>query len=372
MIGKSLKVTFKQGARNIMKKALITGVTGQDGSYLARFLLRQGYEVHGLKRAISLRNTDRIDGIYKDPLLQNTNFLLHYGDLTDGMSLHKVISDVRPDEIYNLAAQSHVAVSFQEPEFTTNADALGCLRVLETIRNCGLASQTKFYQASTSELYGDTLVVPQNEQTPFNPCSPYAIAKHYAFQMTKLYRQAYGMFACNGILFNHESPVRGETFVTRKITIALAKIFKGTQECLYLGNLDSKRDWGHAEDYVRAQWLILQANEPDDYVVATGEQISVRDFVELCLKELGISIEWQGFGVDEYGVVKGIDHCEYGDTDLTVGSIIIRVSKDYFRPAEVSNLLGDSSKIRNKLNWNPSISVDQLAKEMIISDLQKF
>jgi GDPmannose 4,6-dehydratase len=355
----------------MMKKALITGVTGQDGSYLARFLLGKGYEVHGLKRAISLRNTDRIDGIYKDPLLQNTDFLLHYGDMTDGMSLHKVISEVRPDEIYNLAAQSHVAVSFQEPEFTTNADALGCLRVLEAIKNCGLVSQTKFYQASTSELYGDTLIVPQNEQTPFNPCSPYAIAKHYAFQMTKLYREAYGMYACNGILFNHESPVRGETFVTRKITIALSKIFKGIQECLFLGNLDSKRDWGHAEDYVRAQWLILQAQEPDDYVVSTGEQISVRDFVELCLKELGISIKWQGNGIDECGIVTDVAQSEYGNTDLTKGSVIVRVSKDYFRPAEVSNLLGDSTKIRTNLNWRPSISVDQLAKEMIISDLQK-
>ena len=242
---------------------------------------------------------------------------------------------------------------------------------MEAIKNCGLVSQTKFYQASTSELYGDTLIVPQNEQTPFNPCSPYAIAKHYAFQMTKLYREAYGMYACNGILFNHESPVRGETFVTRKITIALSKIFKGIQECLFLGNLDSKRDWGHAEDYVRAQWLILQAQEPDDYVVSTGEQISVRDFVELCLKELGISIKWQGNGIDECGIVTDVAQSEYGNTDLTKGSVIVRVSKDYFRPAEVSNLLGDSTKIRTNLNWRPSISVDQLAKEMIISDLQK-
>ena len=353
-----------------MKKALITGITGQDGSYLARFLLKKGYEVHGIKRPISLRNTDRIDGIYKDPLLQDTDFFLHYGDMTDGMSLHKVVSEIRPDEIYNLAAQSHVAVSFQEPEFTTNADALGCLRVLEAIRNCRLVGDTKFYQASTSELYGDTLVIPQNEKTPFNPCSPYAIAKHYAFQMTKLYREAYGMFACNGILFNHESPVRGETFVTRKITIALARIYKGAQECLFLGNLDSKRDWGHAADYVRAQWLILQAQEPDDYVVATGEQIRVRDFVELCLKELGISIEWRGSGVDEFGVISSIEPCNHGNTNLTEGSVIIRVSKDYFRPAEVSNLLGDSNKIRTNLNWHPSVSIDQLVKEMILSDLQ--
>ena len=351
------------------KKALITGVTGQDGAYLSKFLLSKGYEVHGIKRAISLRNTQRIDDIYKDPHHEDSNFHLHYGDMTDGMSLLRIINLIEPDEVYNLAAQSHVAVSFLEPEFTSNVDALGCLRMLEAIKSSNITERCRFYQASTSELFGDTFIAPQNEETPFNPCSPYAIAKQYAFQMTKLYREAYGMFACNGILFNHESPLRGETFVTRKITIGLAKVFKGEQKCLFLGNLDSKRDWGHARDYVEAQWLILQADQPDDFVVATGHQISVRNFVELCLEELGIIVEWQGKAINEQAIVKKLNSSKFSRSHLNIGDVIIRVSSDYFRPAEVSNLLGDSSKIRQRLGWKPKTTLEALAAEMMQKDM---
>ena len=351
------------------KKALITGVTGQDGAYLSRFLLKNGYEVHGIKRAISLRNTQRIDGIYKDPHLEESNFHLHYGDMTDGMSLMRVINIIEPDEVYNLAAQSHVAVSFLEPEFTANADALGCLRILEAIKSSKIKEKCRFYQASTSELYGETTVAPQNEDTPFNPCSPYAIAKQYAFHMTKLYRQAYGMFACNGILFNHESPLRGETFVTRKITMGLSRIFKGEQKTLFLGNMDSKRDWGHARDYVEAQWLILQADNPDDFVVSTGHQISVREFVEICLLELGIDVEWRGVGVNEQAVVTRLSTSKFGISAITIGDVIVKVARDYFRPAEVSNLLGDSRKIREQLGWKPKTTVNALAAEMMYEDM---
>ena len=339
-----------------MKKALITGVTGQDGSYLAEFLLNKGYEVHGIKRRTSLINTDRIDHLYQDPHEIDRNFILHHGDLTDSTSLIRIIQEVQPDEIYNLAAQSHVAVSFEEPEYTANSDALGALRILEAIRILKLEKKTKYYQASTSELYGLVNESPQNELTHFYPRSPYGVAKLYAYWITVNYREAYGIFACNGILFNHESPVRGETFVTRKITRALVRIKLGLQKNLYLGNLDAKRDWGHAKDFVEAQWLMLQQEKPEDFVIATGKQHSVRDFINIASKYLNISIQWKGKNLDETGSFDGRD--------------VIKVDSRYFRPAEVETLLGDASKAKEKLKWAPKISFEELVKEMIESDLR--
>ncbi len=340
------------------KRALITGVTGQDGAYLAEFLLAKGYEVHGIKRRTSLFNTDRIDHLYQDPHVEDRHFILHYGDMTDTSSLIRVIQQVQPDEIYNLAAQSHVAVSFEEPEYTADSDALGALRLLEAIRILGLEKKTKYYQASTSELYGQVQEVPQNEKTPFYPRSPYAVAKLYAYWITVNYREAYGIYACNGILFNHESPVRGETFVTRKITRALARIKLELQDCLYLGNLDARRDWGHAKDYVEMQWLMLQQDEPEDFVIASGIQYTVRDFVNAAAKELGISIRWEGEGEEEKGF------------DEHTGKLIVAVDPRYFRPTEVETLLGDASKAREKLGWKPRISLDELVAEMVREDLK--
>ena len=340
-----------------MKKALITGVTGQDGAYLAEFLLNKGYEVHGIKRRTSLFNTDRIDHLYQDPHVPERNFILHHGDLTDTSSLIRIIKDVQPDEIYNLAAQSHVAVSFEEPEYTANSDALGALRILEAIRILGLETKTKYYQASTSELFGKVQETPQKETTPFYPRSPYAVAKLYAYWIVVNYREAYGIYACNGILFNHESPIRGETFVTRKITRALARIKLGLQDMLYLGNLDAKRDWGHAKDYVEMQWLMLQQDTPDDFVIATGKQHSVRDFVNCASKELGMSVLWRGTGVDEVGSINGVD--------------IVKVDPRYFRPTEVENLLGDASKAKEQLGWIPSSSFEELVSEMAREDLKE-
>jgi GDPmannose 4,6-dehydratase len=340
-----------------MKKALITGVTGQDGAYLAELLLKKGYEVHGVKRRTSLFNTDRIDHLYQDPHDKGLRFFLHHGDMTDSSSLTRIIQQVLPDEIYNLAAQSHVAVSFEEPEYTANSDALGPLRVLEAMRILGLEKKTRFYQASSSELYGMVKESPQNEATPFYPRSPYAVAKLYAYWITVNYREAYGMYACNGILFNHESPVRGETFVTRKITRALARIKLGLQETVYLGNLNARRDWGHARDYVEMQWLMLQQDKPEDFVIATGEQYSVRDFVEAAAKEVGVSVTWKGEGEKE----KGYD---------AAGKCIVAVDPRYFRPTEVEALLGDASKARKKLGWVPKIRFPELVAEMMREDLK--
>jgi len=339
------------------KTALISGITGQDGAYLAEFLLGKGYVVHGIKRRSSLLNTDRIDHLYQDPHEVNVRLTLHYGDLTDATNLIRIIQQVKPDEIYNLAAQSHVAVSFETPEYTANADAVGTLRVLEAIRILGLEGRTRFYQASTSEMFGNARETPQRETTPFYPRSPYGVAKLYAHWICVNYREAYGLYACNGILFNHESPLRGETFVSRKITRALARIRAGLQDTLHLGNLDAKRDWGHARDYVRAQWLMLQQPQPEDYVVATGKQHSVRDFVVLAGKLLGMEIEWHGRGAEELGV------------DRNGGHTVVRVDPRYFRPAEVESLLGDASKIRDKLGWSPEISFEALLREMVESDL---
>jgi len=341
------------------KKALITGITGQDGAYLAELLLEKGYEVHGIKRRSSLFNTDRIDHLYQDPHDTSPKFFLHHGDLTDSSSLIRIIQEVQPDEIYNLAAQSHVAVSFEEPEYTANSDALGALRILEAIRILGLEKKTKYYQASTSELFGEVQETPQNEKTPFHPRSPYAVAKLYAYWITINYREAYGIYACNGILFNHESPIRGETFVTRKITRALVRIKLGLQDCVYLGNIDAKRDWGHAKDYVEMQWLMLQQNKPEDFTISTGEQHSVRDFIEIAAKEIDIEVRWKGEGVDEVGI------------DTKTENIIIRIDKRYFRPTEVETLLGDSTKAKNKLNWQPKISFQELVTEMVLSDLEE-
>ena len=341
-----------------MKQALITGITGQDGAYLAEFLLKKGYEVHGLKRRTSLFNTDRIDHLYQDPHEKIVRFFLHHGDMTDSSSLLHIIQKVQPDEVYNLAAQSHVAVSFEEPEYTANSDALGALRILEAIRILGMEKKTRFYQASTSELYGLVQETPQKETTPFYPRSPYAVAKLYAYWITVNYREAYGMYACNGILFNHESPTRGETFVTRKITRALARIKLGLQDCLYLGNLNAKRDWGHAKDYIEMQWLMLQQEKPEDYVIASGEQYSVRDFVNAAAAELGISIVWKGEGADE----KGYD---------ASGRCIVSVDPRYFRPTEVETLLGDASKARAKLGWTPKITFRELVAEMVRQDLKE-
>ena len=342
-----------------MKRALITGVTGQDGSYLAEFMLGKGYEVHGIKRRASSFNTARIDHLYQDPHVENRNFILHYGDLTDATNLIRIIQDVKPDEIYNLAAQSHVAVSFESPEYTANSDALGTLRILEAIRILGLVDKTRFYQASTSELFGKVREIPQKETTPFYPRSPYAVAKLYAYWITVNYREAYGIHASNGILFNHESPVRGETFVTRKITRAAARINLGLQDKLYLGNLDAKRDWGHARDFVIAQWLVLQQPEPDDYVIATGEQFSVREFCELAFAEVGIGLRWEGSGVTERGI------------DSKNNRSLIEVDPKYFRPTEVETLLGDSTKAREKLGWKPAIAFETLVKEMVAQDLEE-
>ena len=348
-----------------MKKALITGVTGQDGAYLAEFLLKKGYEVHGIKRRTSLFNTDRIDHLYQDPHVDNRNFILHYGDLTDSTSLVRVIQKVQPDEIYNLAAQSHVAVSFEEPEYTANADGIGALRILEAIRILGLEKKTRFYQASTSELYGLVQETPQKETTPFYPRSPYAVAKLYAYWITVNYREAYGMYACNGILFNHESPVRGETFVTRKITRAISRIALGLQECLYLGNMSALRDWGHARDYIEMQWLMLQQDVAEDFVIATGVQYSVRQFVEFAAKELGVTVRFEGEGENEIGVVAAVT----GDqAKCKVGDVIVRVDPRYFRPTEVETLLGDPTRAREKLGWTPKTTLAELVSEMVIAD----
>lgn len=342
---------------NKNKIALITGITGQDGAYLAQFLLKKGYTVHGLKRRTSLFNTDRIDHLYQDPHVDKRNFILHHGDMTDSSSLIRIIQQVQPDEIYNLAAQSHVAVSFEEPEYTANSDALGVLRLLEAIRILGLEKKTRFYQASTSELFGKVQEIPQKETTPFYPRSPYAVAKMYGYWIVVNYREAYGIFACNGILFNHESPLRGETFVTRKITRALARIKLGLQDAVYLGNLDAKRDWGHAKDYVEMQWLMLQQEQPEDFVIATGLQYSVRDFVNAAAKELGMVIFWKGQGINE----KGFD---------ASGKCIVAVDPRYFRPTEVETLLGDPGKAKQKLGWTPKISFDELVAEMVQEDLK--
>ena len=340
-----------------MKKALITGITGQDGAYLAEFLLHKGYEVHGIKRRSSMFNTGRIDHLYQDPHDRELHFRLHYGDMTDASSLIHVIQKVQPDEIYNLAAQSHVGVSFESPEYTANVDALGTLRILDAVRVLGMSSAVRFYQASTSELYGLTQETPQKETTPFHPRSPYGVAKLFGYWITVNYREAYGMYACNGVLFNHESPVRGETFVTRKITRGLARVKVGLQDCLFLGNLSAKRDWGHARDYVEMQWLMLQQDKPEDYVIATGQQYAVRDFVNAAAEELGLELIWQGSGVDE----KALDRR---------GRCLVAVDPHYFRPAEVETLLGDASKAREKLGWAPKTSFSQLVAEMAAADLQ--
>ena len=352
-----------------MKKALITGITGQDGSYLAEFLLSKGYEVHGIKRRASSFNTERIDHIYEDPLFNNTCFHLHYGDLSDSSNLTRLLSEIRPDEVYNLAAQSHVAVSFEAPEYTADVDGLGTLRILEAIRFLGLEKKTRFYQASTSELYGLVQETPQSETTPFYPRSPYAVAKLYAYWITVNYRESYGIYACNGILFNHESRRRGETFVTRKITRGLANIALGIEPCLYLGNMDALRDWGHAKDYVLMQWMMLQQEKADDFVIATGEQISVREFVRMSAQELGVELAFSGKGIDEVATVVSIK----GDNApaLAEGDVIVRVNPRYFRPAEVETLLGDPSKAKELLGWTPKITVKQMCAEMVSHDLDQ-
>ncbi|ALI53959.1 GDP-mannose 4,6-dehydratase [Celeribacter marinus] len=350
------------------KRALITGITGQDGSYLAEFLLEKGYEVHGIKRRASLFNTQRIDHVYQDPHVDHARLRLHYGDLTDSSNLTRLLSEVQPDEVYNLGAQSHVAVSFEAPEYTADVDATGTLRLLEAIRFLGLEKKTRFYQASTSELYGLVQEIPQTETTPFHPRSPYAVAKMYAYWITVNYREAYGMYACNGILFNHESPRRGETFVTRKITRGLANIAQGLEPCLYMGNIDALRDWGHAKDYVRMQWMMLQQDTPEDFVIATGVQYSVRQFIEWSAAELGITLRFEGKGSDEIGIVAAIE----GDAapSLSVGDVIVRIDPRYFRPAEVETLLGDPSKAKAKLGWTPEITVQEMCAEMVAHDLQ--
>jgi GDPmannose 4,6-dehydratase len=342
-----------------MKRALITGITGQDGAYLAEFLLNKGYEVHGIKRRASSFNTGRIDHLYADPHEEQVHFRLHYGDLTDATNLIRIFQEVQPDEVYNLAAQSHVMVSFETPEYTANADALGTLRLLEAIRILGLKNKTRFYQASTSELYGKVQEIPQTETTPFYPRSPYGVAKLYGYWITVNYREAYGLFACNGILFNHESPIRGETFITRKVTRALARIKLGLQDRLYVGNLEARRDWGHARDYVRMMWMMLQQSEPDDYVIASGEQHSVRELIERTTAELDLRLRWEGKGVEEKGV------------DAATGRAIVCIDPRYFRPAEVDTLLGDASKARRQLGWEPQIGFEELIREMVVSDLRE-
>lgn len=365
-----------------MKRALLTGITGQDGAYLAEFLLEKGYEVHGIKRRSSMFNTVRVDHLYQDPHEENVRFFLHYGDMTDSGNLIRIIQEVKPDEIYNLAAQSHVKVSFDSPEYTANVDGLGTLRILEAIRILGLQQSTRFYQASTSELYGKVQEVPQTEKTPFYPRSPYACAKMYSYWCTVNYREAYGLFACNGILFNHESPRRGETFVTRKITRAAARIALGLQDHLFLGNLDSLRDWGHAQDYVRAQWMILQQDEPDDYVIASGSQHSVREFCERAFLTAGIKLNWRGRGISEKGVVEAVDPSVLVEntadaerrvvsTILESGQVIVQVDPRYFRPTEVATLLGNPEKARQKLQWEPRISFDEMVHEMVIHDIEE-
>lgn len=354
--------------RTMSKVALITGVTGQDGSYLAEFLLEKGYEVHGVKRRASLFNTQRVDHIYEDPHVENRSFKLHYGDLTDSSNLTRIIQEVQPDEVYNLGAQSHVAVSFEAPEYTADVDAMGTLRLLEAIRLLGLEKKTRFYQASTSELYGLVQETPQKETTPFYPRSPYAVAKMYAYWITVNYRESYGMYACNGILFNHESPRRGETFVTRKVTRGLSNVAVGLEQCLYMGNMDALRDWGHAKDYVEMQWLMLQQDHAEDFVIATGVQYSVRQFIELSAAELGITLSWEGSGVDEKGVVAAVE----GDkaSTLNKGDVIIRIDPRYFRPAEVETLLGDPAKAKEKLGWVPKITLPEMVREMMAADLE--
>lgn len=352
-----------------MKKALITGITGQDGSYLAEFLLEKGYEVHGIKRRASSFNTARVDHIYQDPHIENSRFHLHYGDLSDSSNLIRIVKEVEPDEIYNLGAQSHVAVSFEAPEYTADVDALGTLRLLEAIRFLGLEKKTKFYQASTSELYGEVQEIPQKETTPFHPRSPYAVAKMYAYWIAVNYRESYGIYACNGILFNHESPRRGETFVTRKITRAVANISQGLEDCLYLGNMDALRDWGHAKDYVRMQWMMLQQDTPEDFVIATGKQISVREFVTLSAKEAGIELTFTGEGVDEIATVSAVDNAK--SPAVNVGDVIVKVDPRYFRPAEVETLLGDPTKAKEKLGWVPEITVEEMCAEMVASDIDQ-
>ena len=352
-----------------MKTALITGITGQDGAYLTELLLEKGYEVHGIKRRSSLFNTDRIDHLYQDPHDKDVRFKLHYGDLTDSTNIIRIVQEVQPDEIYNLGAMSHVQVSFEEPEYTANADGMGTLRILEAVRILGLAEKTKIYQASTSELYGLVQEVPQSETTPFYPRSPYAVAKLYAYWITVNYREAYNMFAVNGILFNHESPLRGETFVTRKITRAACKIALGLQDICYLGNLDAKRDWGHAKDYVEAMWLILQQEEPEDYVVATGKTTPIRDFVKMSFAELGIEIAFEGKGMDEVGKVKKCNHPEY---QLPEGKIVVKIDPRYYRPTEVELLIGDPTKANEKLGWKPKFDLPALVKDMVSADLELF
>ncbi|MFQ3192166.1 MAG: GDPmannose 4,6-dehydratase [Paraglaciecola sp.] len=357
----------------VCKVALITGVTGQDGSYLAELLLEKGYKVHGIKRRASSLNTQRVDHIYQDSHEGNVNFFLHYGDLSDSSNLTRIIQDVQPDEVYNLGAQSHVAVSFEAPEYTADVDALGALRILEAIRFLGLEKKTRFYQASTSELYGEVQEIPQKETTPFHPRSPYAVAKMYAYWITVNYRESYGMYACNGILFNHESPRRGETFVTRKITRALSNISQGLEKCLFLGNMDALRDWGHAKDYVRMQWMMLQQDVADDFVIATGKQISVREFVTLSAKELGITLRFEGEGIEEKGFVEAISTDSSGNLcpGIKVGDVIVQVDPKYFRPAEVETLLGDPTKAKEKLGWVPEITVEEMCAEMVQNDLAK-
>ncbi len=350
------------------KKALITGITGQDGSYLAEFLLEKGYEVHGIKRRASSFNTQRVDHLYQDPHVDNRNFVLHYGDLSDSSNLTRILQQVQPDEVYNLGAQSHVAVSFESPEYTADVDAMGTLRLLEAIRLLGLGDKTRFYQASTSELYGLVQEIPQKETTPFYPRSPYAVAKLYAYWITVNYREAYGMYACNGILFNHESPRRGETFVTRKISRGLANIAQGLEQCLYMGNMDALRDWGHAKDYVRMQWMKLQQDVPEDFVIATGVQYSVREFIQWSAAELGITLRFEGRGVDEHAVVAYIEGNKA--PALKVGDVIVRVDPRYFRPAEVETLLGDPGKAKARLGWVPEITAQEMCAEMVAEDLQ--
>ncbi len=354
------------------KVALITGITGQDGSYLAEFLLEKGYVVHGIKRRSSLFNTDRIDHLYQDPHVNHRDFVLHYGDLSDSTNLIRIVQQTQPDEIYNLGAQSHVAVSFESPEYTADVDALGALRILEAIRILGLQDKTRFYQASTSELYGLVQEVPQKETTPFYPRSPYAVAKLYAYWITVNYREAYGMYACNGILFNHESPRRGETFVTRKITRGLANITQGLEDCLYMGNVDSLRDWGHARDYVRMQWMMLQQEKPEDFVIATGVQFSVREFINWTAEDLGLQLEWSGKGVDEVArIAASSPALAGGGCQLEAGKIVVRIDPRYFRPAEVETLLGDPTKAREKLGWVPEITAREMCREMVDHDLKE-
>ncbi len=352
------------------KVALITGITGQDGAYLAEFLLKKGYIVHGIKRRASLFNTDRIDHLYQDPHIEHRNFILHYGDLTDSTNLIRIIQEVQPDEIYNLAAMSHVAVSFDTPEYTANADGIGTLRILEAIRILGLEKKTRFYQASTSELYGKVQETPQKETTPFYPRSPYGVAKLYAYWITVNYRESYGYFACNGILFNHESPIRGETFVTRKITRAVARMALGLQDCLYLGNLSARRDWGHAKDYVEAQWLMLQQDEPEDFVIATGKQYTVRQMVETAAEELGIGLRWQGEGQDEIGTIDDLTQFKIQNSKLKINDVVVRIDPRYFRPAEVETLLGDPTKAKQKLGWQAKTSFEEMVSEMVRVDLE--